>query len=377
MSFLEYLLAVTALRVVLVACRLLPVQRDKVVLASARAEKLEGNLAFVHDALRAKCPDARIVLLLERYSYGLLGKFAYMGRLLRGAYHVATARLVVLDNAYLPVHAMPHRAATVVVQVWHAAGALKKFGLDTKAPERRVENRFVHRYYDRVIVGSRAAIGPYSSALRTPVDKVVPLGVPRTDLFFDRAANSRAITRVQEAHPVLKGRRVVLFAPTFRGHGIGKSAADGLDVLRLKETLGDAFAFAYKPHPVLEPTADEVRGYDAVIDGSIDLNEVLCATDILITDYSSSVFEWALLRKPLVLFVPDLDRYERDPGFYLDYRTEMIGVMAGSGDEVERLLRSDSWDLSGYDRFVSTHCEFDDGHASERFAEWADSILRA
>lgn len=377
MSLLEYLLAVTALRVVLVACRLLPIQRNKVVFASARAEKLEGNLAYIYDALRSRCPDARVVLLLERYSYGLLGKVAYMGRLVRGAYHVATARLVVLDNAYLPVHAMPHRSGTVVVQVWHAAGALKRFGLDTPVPERKVENRFIHRYYDRVIVGSHAAVGPYSSALGTPAEKVVPLGIARTDLFFDSEARTRAVARVHAAHPELRGRRVVLYAPTFRGHGISKAAAVGLDAASLRSRVSEEVILVYKPHPVLEPTPDETRGFDTIVDGSVDLNELLCATDVLITDYSSSVFEWALLDRPLILFVPDLARYELEPGFYLDYRSQMIGEIAENTDEVAALLQQQDWDLSAYDAFRSTHCEFDDGHASERFAEWAQSVLRA
>ena len=56
------------------------------------------------------------------------------------------------------------------------------------------------------------------------------------------------------------------------------------------------------------------------------MNDWLALADVLVTDYSSSIFEWALLRRPLVLLVDDLEAYERDPGLYLDYRTDMIGT---------------------------------------------------
>ena len=73
-------------------------------------------------------PRPGIVLLLEPYSYGLIGKLAYLARLVRGMYHLRTAGLFVVDNAYLPIHVAPHRAGTTVVQVWHAVAALKRFG---------------------------------------------------------------------------------------------------------------------------------------------------------------------------------------------------------------------------------------------------------
>ena len=117
--------------------RLLPSIRDRVVLATARVSALEGNLLFIHRALRARHPEVDCVLLLEPYGYGLRGKLAYLARLVRGMYHLRTAGLFVVDNAYLPVHVAPHRRTTTVVQVWHAVGALKRFGPDTAATARR------------------------------------------------------------------------------------------------------------------------------------------------------------------------------------------------------------------------------------------------
>jgi CDP-glycerol glycerophosphotransferase (TagB/SpsB family) len=367
LTVFEYRLASALLRVLGFLFRRLPIRPSRIVLATARLPHLEGNLAFIHAALRRSRPDVRPVLLLEPYSYGLRGKLGYLLRLIRGTFYVSSARLVVVDNAYLPLHVAPHRRATTVVQVWHAVGALKRFGLD--APLAEPERTFLHRYYDNVVVSSEATRGPVSTALRTPVEKVLALGTPRTDFFFDTEALAAARAHALDAYPELAGRKVVLHAPTFRGRGRHRRAASDLDAVELRKLLPDPYVLALKGHPNLDPDATERAGYDVVIDPDYELNSLLAATDILITDYSSSIFEWALLRRPLILLVPDLVDYERDPGLYLDYRHEMIGAQVETTAEVAALIRAGDFDTSGYDAFIARHLGSCDGHASERFID--------
>lgn len=369
MSRLEYLLASGLLRLVRLVASRLPVHPERVVLATARVSTLDGNLLHLHRALRARHPELHILLLLEPYSYGLAGKLAYLIRLVRGMYHLQTARLFVVDNAYLPIHVAPHRRTTTVVQVWHAAGALKRFGLDTKTPIAEPERTFLHRYYDAVVVGGEWTRAPYAAALRTPVERVVALGSPRTDFFFDEAALDEARARVLAAHPTLAGRRVVLYAPTFRGRGVGKRAAPGLDAARLRAALPSDHALVLKTHPNLDPAATPADGYDVVIDPTQEINELLALTDILITDYSSSVVEFALLRRPIILLVSDLAEYEVDPGLYLDYRTEMIGTQVTDTDGVIEAIAADRFDMSGYDAFIDRQLGASRGGASARFVE--------
>ena len=370
MSLFEYFLSATWLRVVYLVCAMLPVHPRKVVFASARAEHLEGNLRFIHKTLLAEHPEMHVVLLLERYSYGLLGKIGYLMRLTRGTFHLATARHFIVDNAYLPIHVIPHRKATSVYQVWHAGGALKKFGVDVRPPNRVVENRFIHKHYDYVIVGSESAVEPYASALRTPAQHVLPLGVARTDFFFDEKAMADARERVLAANPQLRDRTVALYAPTFRGHGDEKAPHQGLDARLLRERLPVNIALVHKTHPVFGPSDIDCEGYDAVIGVEFDINELFTITDVFVTDYSSSIFEYALLRKPLVLLVDDLETYAKDPGFYLDFEKEMVGEFAMSSEDVARIIEHGAYELGKYDLFLSTHCQYDDGHASDRFVEF-------
>lgn len=367
MSRLEYLLASALLRVARMLFGRLKVRRDRVVLATARVSALDGNLLHLHRAMVERHPELDYVLLLEPYSYGFLGKLIYLARLVRGTYHLQTARLFVVDNAYLPVHVAPHRPTTTVVQVWHAAGALKRFGLDTATPLAEPERTFLHRYYDAVVVGGEWTRGPYATALRTPIERVLALGSPRTDFFFDEAAMAAARARVLAAHPSLAGRRVVLYAPTFRGRGEGKRAAPGMDAAKLRAALPTDHALVLKTHPNLDPAATPTVGYDVIADPSQDINDLLALADILITDYSSSIVEFALLRRPIILLVGDLAEYEFDPGLYLDYRTEMIGRQVTDTDGIIEAIAAGEFDLSGYAAFIERQLGTSQGGASDRF----------
>lgn len=368
MNRLEHALSALVLRFLGLLFDRLPIQ-PRVVLATARLARLEGNLAYLHGEIRRARPERRVVTLLEPYSYGLLGKVTYLLRLVRGTFLLRTSSLFIVDNAYLPVHVAPHRPGTTVVQVWHAVGALKRFGADAAGGLRGPERAFLHRHYDVVVCAGAASREPWATALRTPVERVLPLGVARTDFFFDPPALAAARERVLERYPRLREGRVVLYAPTFRGRGRAKRAAPELDAAALREGLPPGHVLALKSHPNLDRARVSTAGFDVVLDPALEINEVFAATDVLVTDYSSGIYEWALLRRPLVLLTADLEAYERDPGLYLDPRTELIGERVDDLADLPRAIARAGVDEAAWSTFIATHVEACDGRASARFVE--------
>jgi len=148
--------------------------------------------------------------------------------------------------------------------------------------------------------------------------------------------------------------------------------SEGLDAARLRAALPADHALVLKTHPNLDPAATPTTGYDVVVDPAAEINELLAATDILITDYSSSVVEFALLGRPIVLLVGDLADYEQDPGLYLDYPTEMIGTQVTDTDGVIDAITSRRFVLTGYDAFIDRQLGPARGGASQRFIERFD-----
>lgn len=369
MNLLEYLVAMTVLRAVSLATAWVPVARDRVVLATARTSVLEGNLAYLDAAIRAHDPTLKIVHLVHPYGYGLAAKVSYLFRLMRAMVELRRARLFIVDNAYLPVHVARHRSTTTVVQVWHAASALKRFGRDLPTPIGRVEGRFLHRHYDHVVASSEFARQPYAAAFGIQPDRIEVTGMPRADLFSDPAAMDGARARLLARHPSLKDRTIVVYAPTFRGRGAAKVASTSLDGRRLRALLPAGHLLVLKAHPNLDPDLTPTDGFDVIVDHDTEINDLLTVTDILVTDYSSSIFEYALLHRPLILLVPDLEDYERLPGLYVDYRTAMIGVQVRDADGVAAAIKADQFDLAAYDAFIARHLGPADGKASLRFVE--------
>ena len=364
----EYVASALVLRVLGFLFDRLPVRR-RVVLATARVATLEGNLAAIHRALGRLRPDVRTVVLAEPYGYGLRAKLAYLLRVIRGTYYLRTSALFVVDNAYLPIHVAPHRSRVTVVQVWHAVAALKRFGADTLGGLEEPERTFLHRYYDAVVCSGEAARAPYATAFRIPVEHVHALGTPRTDFFFDPAALDEARRRITAAYPRLGQGRVVLYAPTFRGRGRGKRPAPGFDPVALRAALPPDHVLVLKSHPNLDPRLVGAGGFDVVLDPASEINDALAAADVLVTDYSSTLFEWALLRRPLVLLTEDLADFERDPGMYLDMRAGMIGAQVDDPAGLADAIASGVVDDGAWDAFIAAHLGGCDGAASERFVE--------
>jgi CDP-ribitol ribitolphosphotransferase len=363
----------TASSAVLRACgrlsRIVPVRRDRVVLLSVRADHLTGNLEHLDRALARLRPGHRRVVLTWTYRYSLLGRLQYLARALRGTYHLSTAATVFVDNAYLPVDVVPRRPGVTVVQVWHAAGALKKFGRDAVDDGFRAEDAVLHSGYDYVVASSEVTADHYATAFGTPRERVLPLGCPRAEVLVDPAWVAEARETVLARHPQLRDRRVLLYAPTFRGRGEAKEPGPRLDGRALRAALPPEWVLVLKPHPVVAEDPEAVAGFDLVITDDEDLNELMTAADVLLSDYSSAVFEWAVLDRPLLLFVPDLDTYERSPGLYLDLRTEMIGTRVDDAEHVAASVLALPAEAPDHGAFVRRHLGTDLGAASDRVVE--------
>ena len=143
---------------------------------------------------------------------------------------------------------------------------------------------------------------PWSRALRTPLERVLPLGTPRTDRFYDTAALDASRSWLLAIHPELRDRKVVLYAPTFRGRGRAKVRHERARRRRACASgCRPTYALVLKSHPNLDPSTQPTAGFDVVADPKGDMNDWLALADVFVTDYSSSIFEWAILHRPLVL----------------------------------------------------------------------------
>ncbi|MFD0064746.1 MULTISPECIES: CDP-glycerol glycerophosphotransferase family protein [unclassified Streptomyces] len=201
----------------------------------------------------------------------------------------------------------------------------------------------------------------------------VPLeyGYPRNDVFY--RATAADIRAVRDRLGIAPGRRAVLYAPTHRDYEA--SWTPRLDLATLAERLGDDTVLLVRGHYFYGGAASplaELRRSGRVVDVSTyDPVEDLClAADVLVTDYSSIMFDYANLDRPIVVYADDWEMYAKTRGVYFDLIAEAPGPVARTQDELTEILTAGAWrdEASGKARaaFRRRFCEFDDGHAAER-----------
>ncbi|HYH93720.1 MAG TPA: CDP-glycerol glycerophosphotransferase family protein [Candidatus Saccharimonadales bacterium] len=378
MNSLLLTIRIMSIRAVHAFARRLPLRR-RVVLATAHAGRLGGNLAILRDELAGRTPPIPVVVLTHRPTGGWRGRMASLWHGVVAAYHLATSRVFIVDDYFFPIYVVRRRPATLVVQTWHACGAFKRFGysvLDKSfgadaALAKRVR---IHGNYDVCLVGSPTAAKHYAEAFRQPLERFVThLGVPRTDVLFgeDRLARSAAAIRARYGIPTDK--RVILYAPTFRGDKVTTARfSDTLDLARLHEVLGADHVILVRLHPFIRaaaPIDPALAAFAIDVSDHPDINELLPLSDLLVTDYSSVIFEYSLLGKPMAFFAPDVADYEDERGFYFDYRTGVPGPVFEDTEGLAEHLRAGVFDLERVAAFRATSFEVADGHATERVVD--------
>ncbi|BDV30044.1 CDP-glycerol glycerophosphotransferase family protein [Microbacterium terricola] len=314
-------LARLGVRAVYAPLKLLPLQR-KVVMISREHPTVPADFADIADALQRLDPSVRVVMLVKMMPPGIIAKVGYAFHMLRQLYHVATARVLVVDTYAIVASVPRHRRELTVVQIWHALGAFKKFGLsilgqDEGRDERLARAMRMHEGYDVVLTSAEECRPAYAEAFGTPIEKVVVAPLPRVDHLRDDVEAAALRERIYAAHPQLRDARVAVFAPTFRLDGT--VTADPAELTRALAAIG--LHTVVKLHPLM--SAD--FGPDVDLAAGFSTQDLLHVADVLITDYSSVLYEAAVVGVPSYFLTPDLDDYLDSRDFYLDYRLDLPG----------------------------------------------------
>ncbi|MGG1961176.1 CDP-glycerol glycerophosphotransferase family protein [Bacillus pumilus] len=350
---------------------LLPINKRKITFASDSRTDLSGNFEFVYEELlnREETFEFKFFLkesIRDRKSFTELVSMAY---------HFATSKNIIIDDFYPMIYPLRIRKNADLVQLWHAVGAFKTFGYSRiglpGGPSPTSKN---HRNYTKVVVSSDSIRKHYAEGFGVQLDNVVATGIPRTDFFFDEEKKEVVKSRLYEEYPYLKNKKVILFAPTFRGNG-QQSAHYPFDVLnfdQLYRELKDEYVFLFKIHPFVKNSINIPYQYSEFFYDFSDfreINDLLLIADLLITDYSSVCFEFALLNKPMIFFSYDVDDYIRKRDFYYDYFSFIPGPLAKTCHELVSIIKNNEYDFDKIDSFVNYFFDDLDGNSSKRVVD--------
>lgn len=288
---------------------------------------------------------------------------------------ITTSKVIVTDDYVKYLRHFDLKPEQRVIQLWHACGAFKKFG--QRGTNMTIKTDMAtHAQYNIACVSGEHIRPVYADAFNINLKKVKALGCPRTDDFFNQELIEEKKTAIYVKYPELKDKFVIIYAPTFRDVGEGRSQFNPqIDFDKLSQNLLPNQEFIICPHPVMKNDIIPRKYKNIRVLRDFSTNDLMFISDMLITDYSSVIFEYALLQKPIAFFCYDLSVYNR--GFYLKYPEDLPGDVYENQEELEAYLTSPEKHVitDKYNLFVQKYMAACDGHSCERIAGIINSYM--
>lgn len=355
--------------------RFVPKNGKRVLFTSDSRAEIGGNEKFVYDRMvelgMDKTYDIRFMYKSSVREYrSIKDKFLF-------TYYLATSDYIFMDDYQPEIYKNDYDEKVKIIQLWHACGAFKTVGFERlRAKGAPAFNTRVHKCYTHVPVSSELAAAHNAEAFALPRDRFYPVGVPRTDIFFDEKYKEETVKRMHEEFPMAKkAKRVILYAPTFRGNG-AKTAYFPIHMLNYKK-IGEYLKktnslMIIKMHPFVSNVVNIPEEYkDVFVDATEyrEVNDILFITDLLITDYSSVIYEMSLLRKPMLFYAFDLESYITDRGFYEPYEKIVPGKIVSNIQELIKALENEDFESEKLDGFIKRNFTHIDGKSTDRVIE--------
>ena len=297
-----------------------------------------------------------------------------------GYFNALTSAKYIVINSTLPFY-FTKKPEQVFVNTWHGI-PLKTLGYDVpngKFTTRNMTRNFLLtdflispcRFMTKIYLESYKLGGLYTG-------KLIENGYPRNDLLFDTKRDDIVEKLINRGIPVDDKRKIILYAPTWKGSSFDRA---DMDIARYDEFCDflsehidtKKYQILIKPHPmVYKLLSDREKRSGRYIPQSIDTDELMSVTDVLVSDYSSIFFDFLLTDRPIIFYIPDLESYREYRGVYFGLH-ELPGPYSGDmGDIAEWINRAETLRSeygSAYEKMKTWSCEFDDGKVSQKVVD--------
>ncbi len=357
--------------IVFYICRIFPIKKEKVFCIMTHDCSDDSNVGVVISYLKS---------VSNNYVFNYIKSHANIKNNLSvlfdffivKPYHLATSKYILQDNIFLPITFVRFSKKVKVIQFWHGTGTIKKFGQDVNQGMLYKLESSVNKTITHLIVNSHVTKNIYKSAFGIDESKIFVYGSPITDILFNADREKKDIEGFYSRNPLLKDKKLLLYAPTFRDNEINTPKVV-LELDKIVNELEDNYVLGLKLHPFVAKSFHLSNDYNGkIVDFSNTENTtvLLKVTDLLITDYSSIIFDYCILEKPMVFFAYDYgDFSDHGRGFYKDYFSYVPGQVALTTDELISIIKDNRYDYDLINNFKNYHYEYLDGLSAKRIYE--------
>lgn len=349
-------------------------RKPRVLFLDEKRDVLAPSMEAVYKRLFERGLDQRFVIKCslrntESKHYSKLSTAGVIAK-------IAKATVIIVDD-YVPAFNSVRLADSVkVIQLWHAGAGFKGVGYARWGHFGCPAPFSAHRRNDFAISDSIAIRDFFSEPFGILEEQVIPTGMPRMDAYLSEDNRRKVTQKLYETYPAFKGRRVILFAPTYRGRN-RKTAYYPYDLIdfdalyRYCEETDSVVLFKMHPWVPGEVEIGEAhRDRFFSMNAYSNINELFYITDLLITDYSSCMYEFILMKKPMLFFAFDADRYAVSRGFHRDYVSNVPGRICTTFDELLNAMRGEDYAYEKVERMLPEYFDHVDTGSSDRVIDW-------
>lgn len=349
-------------------------KKPVVMFMSEQSTSISTNLKAVKDRMLERGMDKDYVIV-ESYRSSVtnprMGLKSWMDTLKK----MAMSDFIFLDDHAPVLDWLILDKDTTLIQLWHAGAGFKSSGYSRWGHIGCPAPYSCHRQYKYGISGSKNIAHFFSEVWGINDSQVLPTGMPRIDEFLDENYRKKKTKELYEKYPMCKDKKVILFAPTYRGTNKANAhyPYELIDFEKLYKLCGEEYVVLFKMHPWVAapvPVEEKYKDKFADVNKYPNINDLFYITDLLITDYSSNIFEYSLMRKPMLFFAFDEIQYSFSRGFHRAYEESAPGKVCHTFEEVLGAIQKEDFDYPKVEEYVEKHFDYIDSHASDRVIDW-------
>ena len=332
------------LNIIYFIMKLFPVKK-KVTMLSRQYNSEPIDFMLLKEQIHKNHSDYEVVILSKRIDKSIFGLISYAFYILLQMKHMANSQILILDTYCIPVSILKQRKQTKIIQIWHAAGAFKKFGYSILDKEEGSSSKIakamkMHHNYTYVCTSSQYCLPYFAEAFNVLYEKMVIYPLPHFDLLNDEEYKRNMIKKIFEKYPKLhSNKKIILYAPTFRKEDVQMEK----NILSLIENIDmNKYQMIIKLHPLDESIIEDKR---VIVDKQFSTTDMLFIADYVVSDYSAIIYEASFLQKPLFFYVFDFDQYYRKRNFYIDFNEDMPGFINKSPRKIAEAIENNLYDI--------------------------------
>lgn len=360
MAFLHYFIKLF-LKSILHFFWIFPIKKKRILLLNELSFKYGDNLKYLNEFIKNNYPNEYEVIfpLMNKYE-ALEQHLKYVKPFSLSYFKFLLSSKIIITNAggisYLPI-----RKKQLVINTWHGGGPYKKTGGALFQDKWYIKELRMQRKNVKFMVSScKICTENENKAMLYETDACLPFGMPRNDIFFESSLPLR--NKVFKQYGINEDCKIILFAPTFRTIPYDFTDSEKYHVSdinyellldALKQKFGGTWKLAIRLHPKLKnkeidvPNALNFTNYP-------DMQELLYAADVVITDFSSLMWDFSLTKRPCFLYADDIDKYEQERGFYMPSKQWPYPIARNNKELIKNI---ETFDLEKYQRDIKKHHE--------------------